>query len=629
MTRLLGTIAATILIGAGSLLSAQAPTSSNITVAVTNPPAVQCSAPFKSSIGLTGFDVQDPGVADIVFVLDESGSIDSTSFNQMKQFASQLAQGLMTGAGGARIGLAMFDGLSGSPAPPGRARTIFNLSDNTTSVLNGINSVVQARGFTCIGCGIQQGRAIFAASAPRPEATQFMIVLTDGQNNRTSVGTQNPAVNLAAVVNDAKAAGIKLLAIGVTSNVAETEIELIASDIPGVQTAFFTPDFASLTQIIGQLTAAIVSPGSTNVTVNVDVMPRFPVTSAVASAGAVAVTGSTVTWTLPSLGSGGQTLMLDHLHDGTGNGPLQIFAATYTDAEGHTVTIPDAFTVVNGCNTAPVANAGPDQTVALSGTNTTTVTLDGSASTDDGLVQPLTYAWSSGAITGAGASPSVTLPFGTHVFTLTVDDGEFTDTDMVTIDVVDPTPPVVVATVTGTSSGGWYTSDVSVSFTTTDPESGIATTSGCGPFTVTTDTAGQTFSCTATNGAGASTTEEVTVKRDATGPEITGLAPSTGSLWPPNHQMVGITIDIDATDALSAAVCTVTGVTSSEPDNGLGDGDTANDTEVTGPSSVNLRAERAGKGQGRVYTIAVTCTDAAGNTTTGATTVSVPKSRGR
>lgn len=613
MTRLLGTIAATILIGAGSLLSAQAPTSSNITVAVTNPPAVQCSAPFKSSIGLTGFDVQDPGVADIVFVLDESGSIPAASFSQMKTFMHNMIGSLMTGPGGARVGIVMFSG---------NARRIINLTDSPATATNAVNSIAQRGGGTCIGCGIAEGRNVFIQSAQRPEATQFMIVLTDGQNT-IDVAT------FPGVVQGAKNAGISMLSIGVGPNVDASEIQFIASDIPGVDTAFLTPDFAALSGIVTSLTAAIVSPGSTNVTVNVDVMPRFPVTSAVASAGAVAVTGSTVTWTLPSLGSGGQTLMLDHLHDGTGNGPLQIFAATYTDAEGHTVTIPDAFTVVNGCNTAPVANAGPDQTVALSGTNTTTVTLDGSASTDDGLVQPLTYAWSSGAITGAGASPSVTLPFGTHVFTLTVDDGEFTDTDMVTIDVVDPTPPVVVATVTGTSSGGWYTSDVSVSFTTTDPESGIATTSGCGPFTVTTDTAGQTFSCTATNGAGASTTEEVTVKRDATGPEITGVAPSTGSLWPPNHQMVGITIDIDATDALSAAVCTVTGVTSSEPDNGLGDGDTANDTEVTGPSSVNLRAERAGKGQGRVYTIAVTCTDAAGNTTTGATTVSVPKSRGR
>jgi uncharacterized protein YegL len=538
MTRLLASLSAAILICLGSLLTAQTSTNGNSTVSVTVPPSIQCSDSFSSSIALTGFDVQDPGVADIVLVLDESGSISLTNFEQMKDFAIDLINGLIPdGGGGARVGIAMFASSS---------RTIINLNENKQTLVTAVTNLNRQGGATCIGCGIQRGRTIFNAGPARPEATQFMIVLTDGAN---SVNTSE----FPAIVNAAKDAGITMLAIGVGSSVIGSQIDFIASDIPGVQTAFFATDFDQLSTVIGALTAAIVSPGSTNVTVDIDVGPRFPVDplTATATSGAVSVMGSTVVWTLPSLGSATRTLTLHHQHDGQGQGSLQVFAADYTDAEGHALTIPTPLTMVNGCNTAPVANAGVDQTVPVTGA-TAAVTLDGSASTDDGLIAPLTYAWSSGAISAAGATPVVTLPVGTHEFTLVVNDGEYSDTDTVTIEVVDTTPPV-----------------------------------------------------------------------------INSITPSSAVLWPPNHKMVNVTIDASATDTVSSATCSITNVSSSEPDNGLGDGDTANDIVISGPLSVELRAERSGRGPGRVYTITVMCTDAAGNAATSTTTVSVPKSNGR
>jgi hypothetical protein len=107
------------------------------------------------------------------------------------------------------------------------------------------------------------------------------------------------------------------------------------------------------------------------------------------------------------------------------------------------------------------------------------------------------------------------------------------------------------------------------------------------------------------------------------------VSPSTSSLAPANHKMVAVTIAASATDAISSVACSITSATSSEPDNGLGDGDTANDIVITGPMSVNLRSERSGQGSGRIYTIAVTCTDAAGNAATSSTTVAVAKNNGR
>ena len=70
---------------------------------------------------------------------------------------------------------------------------------------------------------------------------------------------------------------------------------------------------------------------------------------------------------------------------------------------------------------------------------------------------------------------------------------------------------------------------------------------------------------------------------------------SVTELWPPNHEMVPITI----TGIVGATSITVTGVTQDEPVNGTGDGDTCPDAEIS-RAGVSLRAERSGNGNGRV-----------------------------
>jgi hypothetical protein len=64
-------------------------------------------------------------------------------------------------------------------------------------------------------------------------------------------------------------------------------------------------------------------------------------------------------------------------------------------------------------------------------------------------------------------------------------------------------------------------------------------------------------------------------------------------------------------------------VTSNEPINGTGDGNTTPDWVLTGPLTLALRAERAGNRTGRLYTITVGCDDGFGNSSTKSVTVSV------
>ena len=85
---------------------------------------------------------------------------------------------------------------------------------------------------------------------------------------------------------------------------------------------------------------------------------------------------------------------------------------------------------------------------------------------------------------------------------------------------------------------------------------------------------------------------------------------------------VGIT---GVSDPNNNATITITGVTQDEPTNGLGDGDTAIDAVINGDGTVLLRAERSGKGDGRVYRISFTASDLEGSTS-GVVKVSVPHS---
>ena len=118
---------------------------------------------------------------------------------------------------------------------------------------------------------------------------------------------------------------------------------------------------------------------------------------------------------------------------------------------------------------------------------------------------------------------------------------------------------------------------------------------------------------------------------DETPPVLTAISGPI-VLWPPNHKYRTITTAqlvstvSDNCASLSDSDVTITKVTSDEPKDvkGGGDGNTKNDIDFVDCQTVNLRAERQGGGNGRVYTVYMTVSDGNGNTGEATAQIHVP-----
>jgi hypothetical protein len=125
----------------------------------------------------------------------------------------------------------------------------------------------------------------------------------------------------------------------------------------------------------------------------------------------------------------------------------------------------------------------------------------------------------------------------------------------------------------------------------------------------------------ASNGQTATVTCSTTVEvRDTTPPQILSLSAMPNLLWPPNHRMVPVSIEVQATDNCGPTTNKIVAVTCNEPGGSLKQ---SSDWLITGDLSLDLRAERLGKGSGRIYTIWIECVDLDGNSSSASVTVAV------
>lgn len=256
----------------------------------------------------------------------------------------------------------------------------------------------------------------------------------------------------------------------------------------------------------------------------------------------------------------------------------------------------------------------------------------------------LHYAWTVDGSPFNGDSPSINVPTasltpGAHTIGLTVTGscGTVTHTATLTVNAqtqtTDPADQTVcqgldahfstTASGTGPFSYAW-TLDGSP-FNGNSPNITIPTGSlAIGNHTVTVTTTG---SC------GTATQTAILTVTSST--PVINLSSTSATMWPPNHQYKTFNVSdfvssatggCDSSQNLTASVV-IQQVSSDEAEDNPsgGDGNTLNDIVIAPDcKSVQLRAERDGNLNGRVYTITFKVTDSFGNTATATVKVSVP-----
>ena len=157
---------------------------------------------------------------DIYFVLDESGSVGSTNYQQMKQFAYNTVDEFDIGPEDTQVGLISYSSSA-------TARFYLNTYHNKASLLSAINGLPYNSGGTNTAAAIDllrlQGFTSANGGRPTSEAVpRVAVVITDGYSN-----------SFTATVTAAQSAHndeITIFAVGVGSNVNSDELDAIASD---------------------------------------------------------------------------------------------------------------------------------------------------------------------------------------------------------------------------------------------------------------------------------------------------------------------------------------------------------------------------------------------------------------
>jgi N-acetylneuraminic acid mutarotase len=296
--------------------------------------------------------------------------------------------------------------------------------------------------------------------------------------------------------------------------------------------------------------------------------------------------------------------------------------------------------------TAPQVVASATPAANAAGWNNGNVNVALSATDDAGgsgvasVTYNLTGASGGGAtVPGAATSVGVTAEGVSTVTYRAADVAGNTSTDQTLVVRIDKTAPQAIASaMPAANAAGWNNTNVNVALAATDSAgSGVASLTytvvngaSSGGATVPGSTASfevtgegvNTVTYRASDVASNDNAPQTFVVRiDRTGPAGT-LTVSPSVLWPPNSKMVAVHVSLAASDASGPVSVAGPVITSNETPSAAGD------WEVSG-TTLRLRAARNDDGDGRIYTLAYTLTDAAGNTSELTAIVTVPHDRGR
>jgi CSLREA domain-containing protein len=430
------------------------------------------------------------------------------------------------------------------------------------------------------------------------------------------------------------------------------------SDIPGATSTTLTFT-ATAAQNGNQYRAVFTNSGGTATTTAATLTVNTAPAITTNPANQTVCAGATATFTAAASGSPAATVQWQV---STGGPFSNIPGATSTTLSFAATTAQNGNSYravfTNSCSTATTTAATltvnanttttdpPDQTVCENVPATFATTAGGTG--------PFHYAWTVDTVSFGGDTASITIPAnslspGNHTVAVTTSGACGTASQSATLTINPKTattdPPdrsvCVGATTTFTTAASG-----TGPFTYVWKQGATVLTTGSLGGRVTITSVGNTSSLTITNvqlGDAAIYTVETTACSTASQSAMLSINPTPPGivlngnniqLWPPNHSYHTINVtdlvagasSCDGTVNLSSVV--IDYVTSDEVENGNGDGNTLNDIVIgCDRKSVQLRAERDGSGNGRVYTLHFKVTDSFGNVGTAMAVVTVPKNQ--
>uniref|UniRef100_A0A8C3B5Q7 VWFA domain-containing protein n=1 Tax=Cairina moschata TaxID=8855 RepID=A0A8C3B5Q7_CAIMO len=184
--------------------------------------------------------------ADIYFLIDGSGSIQPTDFDDIKTFVNETTRMFQVGANNVRIGVVQY-------ASEPRTEFVIGQHNQMDDLIKAISNIEQIGGGTRTGDALIYMKSLFQ-TASRENVPQFLVVITDGRSE--------DEVKQAA--GELRQQGISIYAIGIKEAVQQ-QLEEIAETRERV---YFVNDFDSLKNIKEGIVQNICS---TNVCKNVKV----------------------------------------------------------------------------------------------------------------------------------------------------------------------------------------------------------------------------------------------------------------------------------------------------------------------------------------------------------------------
>ncbi|XP_062581122.1 collagen alpha-1(XII) chain-like [Saccostrea cucullata] len=180
--------------------------------------------------------------ADIVFILDDSGTEGASNFKKELNFTADFMKGFQIGKQHVQFGLVTYSSYA-------RNQFYFNTYHDLQSILHKLDTITYIGGTTRTEYGLSSARYQFQSyHGARLHAQKIVIILRNGMSYSTTRTIEK--------ANEMKALGVKVISVGIGKNVSHMELNGIATDL---QHAFTAADFDALPSLLFKIKSAACS----------------------------------------------------------------------------------------------------------------------------------------------------------------------------------------------------------------------------------------------------------------------------------------------------------------------------------------------------------------------------------